>query len=48
MSWAPIIGDPLTLAAGVLREPIGSFLVLVAVAKMVRYLFVAAIALNLF
>ena len=48
MSWAPIIGDPLTLAAGVLREPLGSFLILVAIAKTVRYLIVAAIALNLF
>lgn len=48
MSWAPIVGDPLTLAAGVLREPLGSFLILVEIAKTVRYLFVAAIALNIF
>lgn len=48
MSWAPIVGDPLTLAAGVLREPLGSFLILVAIAKTVRYLFVAAITLNIF
>ena len=48
LSWVPVIGDPLTLAAGVLREPFWSFLVLVAVAKTVRYLIVSGIALNLF
>ena len=44
LSWAPIIGDPLTVVAGVLREPFWSFLVLVAIAKTARYvLFSAAI-----
>ncbi|HBC09331.1 MAG TPA: hypothetical protein DC046_17380, partial [Rhodospirillaceae bacterium] len=47
LSWVPVIGDPLTLAAGVLREPFWSFLVLVAVAKTVRYLIVSGITLNL-
>lgn len=47
LSWMPFIGDPLTLAAGVLREPFWSFLALVAVAKTARYLTVAAITLNL-
>lgn len=46
LSWVPIIGDPLTLAAGVLREPFWSFLALVAVAKTARYVTVAAITLN--
>lgn len=46
MSWAPLIGDPLTLVAGVLREPLGSFLVLVTLAKGVRYVVVALIALG--
>ena len=46
LSWVPVIGDPLTLAAGVLREPFWSFLALVAIAKTGRYLAVAAIALN--
>jgi membrane protein YqaA with SNARE-associated domain len=40
LSWAPIIGDPLTVVAGVLREPLPSFLVLVAIAKTVRYMVV--------
>ena len=46
LSWMPIIGDPLTLAAGVLREPFLSFLVLVGIAKATRYIVVAAITLN--
>jgi len=46
LSWMPIIGDPLTLAAGVLREPVVSFLLLVALAKTARYVTVAAIALH--
>lgn len=45
LSWVPVIGDPLTLAAGVLREPFAVFLVLVAIAKIARYLFVAAVTL---
>lgn len=43
-SWVPIIGDPLTLVAGVMREPLGRFLLLVAIAKAGRYLAVIAIA----
>lgn len=38
LSWAPIIGDPITVAAGVMREPFVRFLVLVAFAKTARYL----------
>lgn len=45
-SWVPIIGDPLTVAAGVLREPLASFLLLVALAKTGRYIAVAALALS--
>lgn len=47
LSWAPVIGDPLTLAAGVMREPFWRFLLLVAVAKTGRYLVVAAVAQGL-
>jgi membrane protein YqaA with SNARE-associated domain len=42
LSWVPIIGDPITVVAGVLREPFITFLVLVAVAKVGRYLVLAA------
>lgn len=41
LSWVPIIGDPLTVMAGVLREPLWSFLLLVTVAKGGRYLILA-------
>lgn len=46
LSWAPFIGDPLTLAAGVLREPFWSFFILVAIAKTGRYIIVAALTLH--
>jgi len=44
LSWAPVIGDPLTLLAGVLREPLPVFLLLVAIAKIGRYIVVMLIA----
>jgi membrane protein YqaA with SNARE-associated domain len=37
LSWVPIIGDPLTLVAGVMREPLGRFLMIVTLAKGARY-----------
>jgi membrane protein YqaA with SNARE-associated domain len=46
LSWIPIIGDPLTVVAGVLREPFWSFLLLVAVAKIGRYAVLAAVVLG--
>lgn len=45
LSWAPIIGDPLTLMAGVLREPLWRFLLLVSLAKSGRYLVVYGVSL---
>ena len=45
LSWTPIIGDPLTLVAGLLREPILPFIVLVAIAKFGRYIAVAMLTL---
>lgn len=44
-SWVPIIGDSLTVIAGVLREPFGSFLLLVAIAKGGRYCILAYLTL---
>lgn len=38
LSWMPVIGDPLTVVAGVMREPLWSFLLLVTIAKFGRYL----------
>lgn len=45
LSWAPIIGDPLTLAAGLLLEPLLPFLLLVGLAKLGRYLVIAWLVL---
>ncbi len=44
LSWMPVIGDPLTLAAGVMREPLRVFLLLVTVAKTGRYVALALVA----
>lgn len=46
LSWVPIIGDPLTVVAGVMREPFWRFLLIVALAKGMRYLVLAAVALG--
>lgn len=46
LSWAPFIGDPLTVVAGVLREPFPVFLALVTIAKVGRYLVLAAATLS--
>lgn len=45
LSWAPIIGDPITVIAGTLRERFWVFLLLVTVAKGGRYITLAAITL---
>jgi len=45
-SWMPVVGDPLTVVAGVMREPLPSFLIIVTIAKAARYLAVAAAALT--
>ncbi len=43
LSWAPVIGDPLTVLAGVARTPLLVFVPVVLVAKFVRYLVVAGV-----
>ena len=42
LSWLPIVGDPLTFIAGVLRVPLLTFLVLVTIGKAARYAVLAA------
>ncbi|MFC6686630.1 YqaA family protein [Jhaorihella thermophila] len=37
LSWVPLIGDPLTFAAGTLRVPLTLFFPLVAIGKTARY-----------
>lgn len=40
-SWLPLIGDPLTFAAGLLRVPLLYFLPIVAVGRVARYAVIA-------
>ena len=42
-AWLPIIGDPITFIAGVLKYNFKLFLVLVVISKLGRYLFIALI-----
>ena len=37
-AWVPILGDPLTLVAGILRVKFIDFIILVAIGKVSRYL----------
>lgn len=46
LSWMPVIGDALTLIAGVLRERLVTFVLIVAIAKTARYLVVAGLTLE--
>ena len=43
LSWAPVIGDPLTVIAGVARTALPIFLIIVLIAKFLRYLVVAGV-----
>ena len=44
-SWLPIIGDPLTFIAGVLKYRLSTFILLVVIAKFSRYLFIALVVI---
>jgi membrane protein YqaA with SNARE-associated domain len=46
-SWLPIIGDPLTVVAGIMREPLPIFILLVSIAKTARYAILAAVTVGL-
>ena len=48
LSWLPIGGDALTVIAGVLREPLPTFLLLVFICKTARYLVLAGATHGLF
>ena len=39
-AWVPVVGDPLTLVAGILRVKFIDFIILVAIGKVSRYIFV--------
>ncbi len=46
LSWLPIIGDPLTVVAGIMREPLLRFMLIVGIAKTSRYIVVALLTLK--
>ena len=45
-SWVPIIGDPLTIVAGIFRVPFVIFITIVSISKVLRYIFVVYVALK--
>ena len=46
LSWVPIIGDPLTIVAGIFRVPLVIFITIVSISKVLRYIFVVYVALK--
>ena len=44
LAWVPVIGDPLTLLAGVLNIRFSIFLILVSFSKISRYVFILYLA----
>ena len=47
LSWVPVIGDPITLIAGLLKENLPRFLLMVSIAKIGRYLCIYLLFLGL-
>ena len=47
-AWLPLVGDPLTVLAGAFRVRFFTFLLLVSIGKLGRYLFVIGVALAWF
>lgn len=48
LSWTPVIGDPITLIAGLMKENFWRFLLIVTIAKGGRYLTLYALYLGIF
>ena len=48
LSWVPVIGDPLTLIAGIMGEPLWRLLLLVTLAKAGRYAVLVMLTLGWF
>ena len=40
-AWVPVIGDPLTFVAGTMKTKFLTFIILVSVGKIARYLFIS-------
>jgi len=43
LAWAPVIGDPITVAAGVMRMRFDLFVLLVSISKTVRYVVILGV-----
>lgn len=41
LAWVPVIGDPLTVMAGVMRTPLWLFILVTGAGKLARYLVIA-------
>lgn len=41
LSWVPVVGDPLTMLAGIMRVPFWRFLAIVTIGKVARYAVIA-------
>ena len=46
LAWLPVVGDPLCLLAGLLKVNLWLFTLLVAIGKLVRYLFLAFVVMG--
>lgn len=46
LSWVPLIGDPITVMSGVMKEKLLTFVILVGVAKTGRYIVVTLLTLQ--
>jgi len=44
LSWAPVIGDPITFVAGIFKYDLKKFVILVFIAKLGRYTFFLALS----
>ena len=45
-SWLPIVGDPLTIMAGILRVRLKWFVLLVAIGRSLRYIVISYLVMN--
>ncbi|MDM7859034.1 YqaA family protein [Alteromonas sp. ASW11-36] len=45
MCWVPVIGDPLTVVAGLIRVPVIWFVFIVSIAKTTRYIILSQMVL---
>ncbi len=45
-AWVPVIGDPLTVIAGILRVQLRWFLILVTAGKLLRYILITLMTLK--